>query len=76
MNGSLDYLLGQINGKLENHDKVFNELKDLCEKMETKLDIISGDMLVIKTKAKIWGAITGFLASVSVTVVGWFVFKG
>ncbi len=75
MNGDIQYQLGKINARLDTNDQVHYEIKTLLEKMDGKLDTACGDMIALKTKAKIWGAIAGFIASAVLTVIGWVTFK-
>jgi len=57
----------------ETHEKlVLHELQRLSEKVESvdsKCDKINTDLVMLKTKSKMWGAITGFIVTSVVSMI-------
>jgi len=64
----LNYVLGQIVERLNTNDIVHQELKTALVHIDTKLDLCVIDQAVLKTKASMWGAIMGIVASVCTAV--------
>lgn len=78
-NGSIDYLLGQISAQLKANEDDHNEIKNTLKDIQHKLDTTCLDLESLKTKARIWGAITGavagFVGHLIMVFMQWFLIK-
>jgi hypothetical protein len=84
VNGSIDFVLGQIQAKLEDNDIAHNDIKGLLFNLHTKLDTLNtstnktitdlcSDVEGLKVRASVWGGTVGFIVSAIMGIVGWFV---
>lgn len=83
-NGNIDYILGQIQAKLEQNDITHEEMRGILSNLDRKLDAFYGstnktitglcaDVGGLNGKASVWGGFVAFIVSAIMGVIGWFV---
>jgi hypothetical protein len=70
---SIAFRLGEISAKLENNDVAHTTIFRKLDTISKQITDLTGDVGNIKGRAAAYGGVVGFIVSIVVAVVGWFV---
>ncbi len=72
---SLYYMTGEIRGEVKGIIERLDKINGRINNHGDRINQNENDVLIIKTKAGVWGGIMGFIISVIVSIIGFFLKK-
>lgn len=77
-NGTVDFILGQIEAKLDLNEVAHKEIKETLSQVFAKADLTNktiqdmcGEIGALKAKASVWGGVVGFIVSAVMGLASW-----